>query len=75
MGWGPPTCLSHLIRDDLRLRLTCRCGHTSMPDLKELRAAMQRKCGGEELHDLGHALRCGKCWAKRFRYELIRPAR
>ena len=32
MGWGPPDCLSHLLRDDLRLRLICECGHIAEPE-------------------------------------------
>lgn len=61
MGWGPPTCLSHLIRDSLTLRIECECGHIAEPDLKDLRAAMWRRCGGEELRDLPLVLRCSEC--------------
>ena len=71
MGWGRPTCLSHRLRDDLQLKLTCPCGHVAMPDIKELRAAVWRRSGGEELLDLPRRLRCGICGSKRFRVELV----
>lgn len=61
MGWGPPSCLSHLLRDGLVLRVTCGCGHTAEPDLLDLREAMWRRCGGEELRDLPKVLRCSRC--------------
>jgi hypothetical protein len=71
MGWGPPTCLSHLLRDNLQLRLTCQCGHVATPDIKDLRAAMQRRAGCEQLAELPLRLRCGECAGKGVRYELI----
>jgi len=64
MGWGPPTCLSHLIRDGLVLRIECACGHTATPDILELREAMWRRCGGEELADLPRVLRCSECGSR-----------
>lgn len=45
---GPPTCLSHLLRDGLRLKVTCTCGHTAEPDILELREDVWRRLGGEE---------------------------
>lgn len=71
MAWGPPTCLSHLLRDSLTLRLSCECGHVAEPDLKELREALWRRTGGEELADLARVLRCGKCGGREFGRELI----
>jgi hypothetical protein len=71
MGWGPPTCLSHLLRDGLQLKLTCQCGHVSTPEIKALRAAMFRRLGGEELTDLPRVLRCRKCGSKEFGQELV----
>lgn len=71
MAWGPPTCISHLIRDGLELSITCECGRVAVPDLKELRQAMQRRCGGEELADLPRVLECAECGSKRFTIERI----
>ena len=71
MGWGPPDCLSHVLRDGLRLRLVCRCGHTAEPDLIELRSAMWRRCGSERLADLSAIMWCSQCGERRFNRELV----
>lgn len=72
MGWGPPDCIDHLIRDGLRLRLICQCGHVAEPDVGELRAALNKRGGYRlDLADLNRNLRCGQCGGKSFRYELI----
>jgi len=76
MGWGPPDCLPHLLRDGLTLRLTCECGHVAEPDVRELIGALG-KLGGYRLAlaDLRHNLRCGHCGGKRFGHELIGPSK
>ena len=70
MGWGPPQNLSHVIRDELRLTLTCPCGHAATPDIYALRKAMWRRCGGEDLDKLPGVLKCGQCGGKRVKVEL-----
>ena len=64
VGWGPPTCLSHLLRDGVQLKIVWGCGHVATPDTKELREAMWRCCGGEELRDLPRVLLCSKCGSR-----------
>ena len=70
MGFGPATCLSHLLRDKLDLILECQCGHVATPDIVALRSAMWRARRGEELRDLHRTLKCSKCGEKRFIYRL-----
>ena len=70
MGWGPPQNLSHLIRDDLRLTLSCPCGHVATPDICALRKAMWRRCGGESLDDLPRVLRYSQCGGRQVKVEL-----
>ena len=72
MSWGPPTCISHLIRDGLELCITCECGRVAVPDLKELREAMWRRCGGNDLVDLPRVLCCADCGSRRFTIEHLR---
>lgn len=74
MGWGSPTCLSHLLRDGLTLEITCPCGHVARPDILALRAAMWLRAGGEELKDLRSVMRCSDCGEQRFSYRLIPAA-
>ena len=40
----------------MTLRIECYCGNTAEPDLKDLRAAMSRRCGGVGLRDLPRVL-------------------
>lgn len=70
MGWGPPQNLSHVIRDELRLKLSCACGHATAPDIYALRAAMWRCCGGEDLDKLPRLLKCSRCGSKQVKVEL-----
>ena len=71
MGWGPPTELSHLIRDRLWLRLACDCGHVVTLDPLPLRSEIWNRRKSIELRDLHKGLVCGRCGGKRFRHELV----
>jgi len=76
MGWGPPTCLSHLIRDELWLRLAWPCGHTADLEPKALKQAIYERHNDwwAELKDLQRYLRCRTFGGKSFARELVRMA-
>lgn len=65
MAWHPPDCVSHLLRDKLRLEVTCKCGHVAYPDLLALRSALWAKRRNDEsLMGIERMLSCSKCGAR-----------
>lgn len=73
MGWGPPDCLGHLIRDKKNIVLICQCGQEYEREPMELRKSFIPLGGNcEALADLNDNMMCHVCGPNsHFEYEIV----
>lgn len=71
MGFRKIETLSCLLREQLWLKLECKCGHIATIDPLPLRSRLWRKCRSEHLKDLAQNLRCQWCGGNAFTFDYV----
>lgn len=59
--FGPMELISHVLRDELDIVVTCSCGREVRPDLLKLRSEMWKRYGGGQDKLSRLRFRCEAC--------------